>query len=457
MSMAARVAEELNLPANRVSYQIRYDATVSERTSIKFMTDGVLLRELSQDFLLTKYSVIIVDEAHERSMNTDILIGVLSRVIRLRDEMWREGKDGVKPLRLIIMSATLRVTDFTENTTLFSTPPPIISVEGRQHPVSVHFNRRTTHDYVNEAVKKASKIHARLPAGGILIFLTGQNEVHDLCRKLEKKYGKAVIEGQARLRKEAFGKTGLEGRLKDWIEGNDNGDVITARDGAVEVEELGIETANDTKLDDVKDNNSVEKDPEALDTDSEGSDSEEEAEIVADESDVPMHIVPLYSLLPKEKQMKVFERPPLGSRLVVVATNVAETSITIPGITYVVDAGRAKQRHYDTQTGIESFRVGWISKASAAQRSGRAGRTGPGHCYRLYSSAFYENHFDKFDEPEILRMPIEGVVLQMKAMHIDAVVNFPFPTPPDRQALQKAEQVLIHLSALENPQVSSKS
>lgn len=115
------------------------------------------------------------------------------------------------------------------------------------------------------------------------------------------------------------------------------------------------------------------------------------------------------------------------------------------------------QRHYDTQTGIESFRVGWVSKASAAQRSGRAGRTGPGHCYRLYSSAFYENHFDKFDEPEILRMPIEGVVLQMKAMHIDAVVNFPFPTPPDRQALQKAEQVLIHLSALENPQISSKS
>ncbi|KIO19381.1 hypothetical protein M407DRAFT_30988 [Tulasnella calospora MUT 4182] len=456
MSMAARVAEELNLPANRVSYQIRYDATVSERTSIKFMTDGVLLRELSQDFLLTKYSVIIVDEAHERSMNTDILIGVLSRVIRLRDEMWREGKDGVKPLRLIIMSATLRVTDFTENTTLFSTPPPIITVEGRQHSVSIHYNRRTTHDYVNEAVKKASKIHARLPPGGILIFLTGQNEVHDVCRKLEKKYGKLVIEGKERLRKEAFGKTGLEGRLKDWIEGKDDGDVITAREGAIEIEELGIDSANDTQLDDVNDNSPAEKDPEALDTDSEGSDSEEEVEIVVEESDVPMHIVPLYSLLPKEKQMKVFERPPLGSRLVVVATNVAETSITIPGITYVVDAGRAKQRHYDIQTGIESFRVGWISKASGAQRSGRAGRTGPGHCYRLYSSAFYENHFEKFDEPEILRMPIEGVVLQMKAMHIDAVVNFPFPTPPDRQALQKAEQVLIHLGALEQPQSSSK-
>lgn len=115
------------------------------------------------------------------------------------------------------------------------------------------------------------------------------------------------------------------------------------------------------------------------------------------------------------------------------------------------------QRHYDTQTGIESFRIGWISKASAAQRSGRAGRTGPGHCYRLYSSAFYENHFDQFDEPEILRMPIEGVVLQMKAMHIDAVVNFPFPTPPNRDALRKAEQVLVHLGAIDQPQASSRS
>ncbi|KAG9013562.1 putative ATP-dependent RNA helicase DHR1 [Tulasnella sp. 427] len=454
MSMASRVAEELNLPANRVSYQIRYDATVSERTSIKFMTDGVLLRELSQDFLLTKYSVIIVDEAHERSMNTDILIGVLSRVIRLREEMWIEGKDGVRPLRLIIMSATLRVTDFAENTTLFATPPPIITVEGRQHPVSVHFNQRTTHDYANEAVKKASKIHARLPPGGILIFLTGQNEVHDVCRKLDKKYGSSILEKKEKLRKEAFEKTGLGGRLKGWIEGKDDVERIDPREGAIETEDLGIEAGSNAQIDDGDENEKAEKDVDALDTDSEGSESEEEVQII-DESDVPMHIVPLYSLLPKEKQMKVFEKPPAGTRLVIVATNVAETSITIPGITYVVDAGRAKQRHYDPQTGIETFRVGWISKASAAQRSGRAGRTGPGHCYRLYSSAFYENHFDRFDEPEILRMPIDGVVLQMKAMHIDAVVNFPFPTPPDRDALRNAEKLLIHLGALEKPQTST--
>ena len=183
---------------------------------------------------------------------------------------------------------------------------------------------------------------------------------------------------------------------------------------------------------------------------------------------VPMHIVPLYSLLSSQDQMKAFKSPPEGSRLVVVATNVAETSLTIPGVRYVIDCGRAKQvrdasvmthesacvhhsflkREYDSQNGIQTFRITWISKASASQRAGRAGRTGPGHCYRLYSSAVFENHFEPFSEPEILRVPIEGVVLQMKSMHIDAVVNFPFPTPPDRLALRKAETLLTHLNAL---------
>ena len=181
-----------------------------------------------------------------------------------------------------------------------------------------------------------------------------------------------------------------------------------------------------------------------------------------------MHIIPLYSLLPSEKQMKVFEPPPAGTRLVVVATNVAETSLTIPGIRYVIDCGRAKevrqsymlglcrsssyegfQRKYNLANGIQSFQISWISKASAAQRSGRAGRTGPGHCYRLYSSAVFENYFDQFSQPEILRVPIEGVVLQMKCMHLDAVANFPFPTPPDRQSLRQAEKILMYLGALQ--------
>ncbi|CCM01865.1 uncharacterized protein FIBRA_03936 [Fibroporia radiculosa] len=454
ISMAARVAHELSLPPSRVSYQIRYDATVAPTTSIKFMTDGVLLRELATDFLLTKYSVVIIDEAHERSMNTDILIGVLSRVIRLREDMWRKDQGGVKPLRLVIMSATLRVSDFAENKTLFSSPPPIINVPARQHPVTIHFSRRTSSDYVTEAIKKASKIHARLPPGGILIFLTGQNEITGVCRKLEARYGRKALEAKRKMRRAA---------QKRLIERADAEDEATARQATVAPVQVDIEPEDidlgatgqdpaDLALDIDGDVTTVE-DPEALDTDAELDD--EELGIDSEETDTPMHIVPLYALLPSEKQTQVFQLPPPGTRLVVVATNVAETSLTIPDIRYVVDCGRAKERRYDVVNGIQAFQVSWISKASAAQRAGRAGRTGPGHCYRLYSSALYEQYFDQFSQPEILRVPIEGVVLQMKSMNIDAVVNFPFPTPPDRTSLSKAETILSHLGALKSKSSAS--
>ncbi|TFY66717.1 hypothetical protein EVG20_g4366 [Dentipellis fragilis] len=450
MSMAARVSHELSLTSSRVSYQIRYDATVSPSTSIKFMTDGVLLRELATDFLLTKYSVIIIDEAHERSMNTDILIGVLSRVIKLREKMWQENKNGIRPLRLVIMSATLRVSDFAENKTLFATPPPIINVAARQHPVTIHFNRRTVSDYVGEAVRKTSKVHARLPPGGVLIFLTGQNEITGACRKLEAKYGAKALEAKRKHRQSTQARLDAQNFFKE------DRDMVSVRPAQADLEaeemELGNAEDNDLALD-VDDAEGAEEDLDALDTDEE---LDNELGIDAEESDAPMHIVPLYSLLPSDKQMRVFQPPPEGSRLVVVATNVAETSLTIPGIRYVVDCGRAKERRYNVANGIQSFQISWISKASAAQRAGRAGRTGPGHCYRLYSSAVFENYFDPFSQPEILRMPIDGVVLQMKSMHIDAVVNFPFPTPPDRTTLRQAEAILCHLGALDVSAIAPK-
>ncbi|PFH53904.1 hypothetical protein AMATHDRAFT_136330 [Amanita thiersii Skay4041] len=443
MSMATRVAHELSLTPSSVSYQIRYDATVSSSTSIKFMTDGVLLRELATDFLLSKYSVIIIDEAHERSMNTDILIGVLSRVIRLREEMWKNGKDDVKPLRLVIMSATLRVSDFLENKSLFATSPPVINIAARQYPVTIHFNRRTTSDYTSEAVKKASKIHTRLPPGGILIFLTGQNEILGVCRKLEARFGRKAIKARKQCRTKVFVKTEDE---QDFGFQSQVTPVKSIADVEAEDMDLGA-TESENLVFDIDDGMDDEDDPEALDTDQESL--AEELSLNADEeTEVPMHVIPLYSLLSKEKQMRVFQPVPPDCRLVVVSTNVAETSLTIPGIRYVIDCGRAKERQYDVTNGIQAFRVNWISKASAAQRAGRAGRVGPGHCYRLYSSALYENYFDKFSQPEILRIPIEGIVLQMKAMHIDTVVNFPFPTSPDRAALKKAELILTHLGAL---------
>ncbi|TVY14116.1 putative ATP-dependent RNA helicase [Lachnellula arida] len=414
VSMAKRVGDEMGDHGKRVAYQIRFEGTVGAETAIKFMTDGVLLREVAQNIALRKYSAIVIDEAHERSVNTDILIGMLSRVVKLREEMAAED-DSIKPLKLIIMSATLRITDFTQNKTLFSDPPLVLQAEGRQFPVTNHFARRTHHDYVEDTFRKISKGHKKLPPGGILVFLTGQNEITQLSKKL----------------KEAFriGHTATGPQVR-----------ISGKDAPMEAEDVDFGEAMDDNNDDYDDD---EVDITVNDDEDFKLEGEEE-----ESGPAKMHILPLYSLLPTREQLRVFEPPPDGSRLVVLATNVAETSLTIPGIRYVFDCGRSKERKYDRTTGVQSFEVGWISKASASQRAGRAGRTGPGHCYRLYSSAVYERDFQDFAEPEILRMPIEGVVLQLKAMNLQHIVNFPFPTPPDRQSLASSEKLLTYLSAI---------
>ncbi|XP_017465879.1 PREDICTED: probable ATP-dependent RNA helicase kurz [Rhagoletis zephyria] len=181
IAMSKRVAHEMNLSQQEVSYLIRFEGNVTPQTRIKFMTDGVLLKEVESDFLLHRYSVIILDEAHERSSYTDILVGLLSRIVPLR---LKRGD----PLKLIIMSATLRVEDFIGNTKLFKYPPPLLKVEARQYPVTVHFQRHTPNDYMQEAYRKTVKIHSKLPEGGILVFLTGQQEVNTLVRKLRRTF-----------------------------------------------------------------------------------------------------------------------------------------------------------------------------------------------------------------------------------------------------------------------------
>lgn len=418
VSMSKRVATELGgSHSPKVAYQIRFEGTTRKDTAVKFMTDGVLLREVAEDLSLSKYSAIIIDEAHERSVNTDVLIGMLSRVIKLRSELAEEDSKK-KPLKLIIMSATLRIEDLTMNSRLFAKPPPVLQVEGRQHPVTMHFARRTSADYVDEAFRKIRRGHKKLPPGGFLVFLTGRNEIVHLSKRL----------------KEAFGglKTAEPPRVR-----------IPASEAPVEAED--IEFGDDFEGGDRN---------EGDDFDEIMSDDEEEDEdfkIEEEQEAAPLKakILPLYSLLPTQEQLRVFEDTPEGTRQIILATNVAETSLTIPGIRYVFDCGRSKERHYEPRTGVQSYGVGWISKASASQRAGRAGRTGPGHCYRLYSSAVYERDFEEFAIPELLRMPLEGIVLQLKAMNLTKVVNFPFPTPPDRQELAKAEKTLTYLSALD--------
>ncbi|SCV05219.1 LANO_0H02674g1_1 [Lachancea nothofagi CBS 11611] len=430
VSMAKRVSKELGNYHDTVSYQIRFDSTVSENTKMKFMTDGVLLREMMNDFMLTKYSSIIIDEAHERNINTDILIGLLSRCVRLRAKNHSKNPDQTKKLKLIIMSATLRVSDFSENLSLFVSPPPVLKVDARQYPVSIHFNKRTAFNYSEEAFRKTCKIHQKLPKGAILIFMTGQQEITDMVNKLRKEF--------------PFPKAS-----KSFKEMGTSNPTIKVNPKNVDIEAEDVDFSVNVMKDEVNDDAIDDYEQQESEAE-EGFDEELEDDQTATD---PLYVLPLYSLLPTKDQLKVFQEPPKGSRLCVVATNVAETSLTIPNIRYVVDCGRSKERVFNESNGVQSFEVNWISKASADQRSGRAGRTGPGHCYRLYSSAVYENDFQQFSKPEILRMPVESVVLQMKSMAIHNILNFPFPTPPSHGSLSKAVSLLQYLGALDQKQV----
>ena len=355
VSVSNRVAEEMQLSTNVVSYQIRYANKTSTQTKIKFMTDGILMREVQEDLLLKKYSCIILDEAHERTLGTDVLIGYLSRIVALRNS----GKiSGVGKLKVIVMSATLRVSDFTHES-LFALPPPIIKVEGRQHQVIVHYNRRTNEDYVQEALKKVCSIHEKLPQGGILVFVTGQHEVQRLVFELKAKFRSNLdSENQSLLQPKT--------NLFELDE-----EVNSESDGEVDHKWLDDPAKEDDYKSDAESDNE-EENIEILGESHEDDACTESSKIAPSmlEPNSPVYVLPLYSMLPTAAQLKIFENPPNGHRLIVVATNIAETSLTIPNISYVVDAGKAKERCYNTETGMQNFRVSWTSKASADQRAG---------------------------------------------------------------------------------------
>lgn len=397
----------------------------------------------------------------------------------------------VKPLKLVIMSATLRVEDFTANPRMFPTPPPMLRVPARQFPVTVHFSRKTELlDYVGTAYKKVCAIHRKLPPGGILVFLTGQREVEDLCRKLRKgfrrrdnasgsslpqggtdkfesgpphaengnpddKFGdlsmdtiSAAVDGQQSITNQKNNDSGFPHEDADA-----SGDEFVGGGSASEEDESDLDMVDNLPNDEDA-LQKLRRSVHALSGKSEGDEAgsastkpkDDDVGNSAHDADTetqkpqngnpepetntpigpgPVHVLPLYALLPAAAQLRVFAGVPKGTRLIVVATNVAETSITIPGVRYVVDCGRAKEREIDRSSGISKYEVQWISKASADQRAGRAGRTGPGHCYRLYSSAHFNDSFPQFAVPEINKATIEGVVLVMKCMGIDKVIINP--------------------------------
>lgn len=365
VTVAKRVAEECDVQlGQRVGYSIRFDDTTSSSTRLKYMTDGFLLREALLDPLLSRYSVIIVDEAHERTVHTDVLLALLKKVQRDRSKAFNErsetgdvlrGCQGrkVSPLKLIIMSASLDARVFSE----YYGGARALHVQGRQFPVEVFYTVHPESDYVDAALVTIFQIHLEEKPGDILVFLTGQDEIESVERLVQE-------------------------RLQHLPE-------------------------DKRKL-------------------------------------LPLAI---FSALPSEQQMRVFAPAPIGFRKVVLATNIAETSITIPGIRYVVDPGFVKARTYDPSKGMETLDVIPASKAQALQRSGRAGREGPGKCYRLYP----EREFEKLEDstkPEIKRCNLSNVILQLKALGIDDIVGFDFIDKPSRGAIVKALEELRLLGAL---------
>ncbi|XP_071686171.1 probable pre-mRNA-splicing factor ATP-dependent RNA helicase DEAH5 [Rutidosis leptorrhynchoides] len=352
MSVAKRVAEEFGCRlGEEVGYSIRFEDCTCPETVIKYMTDGMLLREILVDENLSQYSVIMLDEAHERTMHTDVLFGLLKGLVKRRPD-----------LRLIVTSATLDAEKFSSyffNCNIFTIP-------GRTFPVEILYTKQPESDYLDAALITVMQIHLTEPEGDILVFLTGQEEIDHACQCLFE-------------------------RMKG----------------------LGKNV------------------PELI-------------------------ILPVYSALPSEMQSRIFEPAPPGKRKVVVATNIAEASLTIDGIFYVIDPGFAKQNVYNPKQGLDSLVITPISQASAKQRAGRAGRTGPGKCYRLYTESAFNNEMSPTSIPEIQRINLGLITLNLKAMGINDLLSFDFMDPPSPQALISALEQLYTLGALDEEGLLTK-
>lgn len=355
MSVAQRVADEMDVKlGEEVGYSIRFDDMTSPKTILKYMTDGMLLREAMNDHNLTRYSTIILDEAHERTMATDVLMGLLKEVVVRRPD-----------LKIIIMSATLDAQKFQR----YFMDAPLLAVPGRTHPVEVFYTPEPEQDYVEAAIRTVLQIHATEGEGDILVFLTGEEEIEDASRKIYM-----------------------------------------------------------------------------------------EAEEMVREADAgPLKVYPLYGSLPPHMQQRIFEpapppRRPGGrpGRKVIISTNIAETSLTIDGIVYVVDPGFSKQKIYNPRIRVESLLVSPISKASAQQRAGRAGRTRPGKCFRLYTEEAFKKELIEATYPEILRSNLSSTVLELKKLGVDDLVHFDLMDPPAPETLMRALEELNYLACLDD-------
>ena len=448
-SLSMRLCEEMNVKlGEEVGYQIRYETqNISKKTEIKFVTDGILLKELENDSLLSEYSVIIIDEAHERTINSDLLIGFISQILKIRYILWRrkmtynnnnnssnnnENKY-VLPLRLIIMSATLRVSEFSENK-IFSSllKPRVVEISTRQYPVNIYHSKKTENDYINEAFKYCCKIHRRLPEGNVIVFLTGKREILDLCKKLREEF------------------LGIKKLEIDEEEEENN----TSNPKIIEKKENDENKKNNPNEENEEKNNESKKEEKKEEEKIIEEIEDDNKESIEDKKEYsPVIILPLYSSMEPEEQMKIYAEHK-GKRMIVVSTNVAETSLTIPNVRYVVDSGRVKKRIYKSGLSFSTFKIEWVSQASANQRSGRAGRTCEGYCYRLYSNGLYVK-MDKFTEPQISTSPLSQVILTLKSMKVKNIYLFPFVTKPKLYFIDKSLEHLVNVGAVDIPDIEN--
>jgi pre-mRNA-splicing factor ATP-dependent RNA helicase DHX38/PRP16 len=343
MSVAARVADEAGcVLGEEVGYSIRFEDVTSDKTVIKYMTDGVLLRESLRDKDLDVYSCIVMDEAHERSLNTDVLFGVLREVLKRRSD-----------LRLIVTSATLDASKFQD----FFGGSPIFRIPGRTFPVRLEYASSVPEDFVDAAVRKVLQIHMTMPAGDILVFMTGQEDIEATC---------------------------------------------------------GIVAQRAMRLDDCP----------------------------------PLLVLPMYSQLPADLQTRIFDKADEGVRKCIVSTNIAETSLTVDGIVYVIDSGFCKLKVYNPKIGMDALQVTPVSQANSNQRKGRAGRTQPGICYRLYTERSFLDEMLVSNIPEIQRTNLSNVVLLLKSLGVDNLLHFAFMDPPPQETILQSLYQLWVLDAI---------
>ncbi|RLN96655.1 hypothetical protein BBJ28_00020329 [Nothophytophthora sp. Chile5] len=343
MSVAQRVSEEMDVTlGDEVGYAIRFEDLTSDKTVIKYMTEGVLLRESLREADLDSYSCVIMDEAHERALNTDVLFGILRKVVQRRSDF-----------KLVVTSATLDADKFAR----FFGGVPMFTIPGRTFHVDTRYAKSPSEDYVDAAVKQVMQIHLSHPPGDVLVFMTGQEDIEATCYVLADRMGKV--------------------------------------DGAP-----------------------------------------------------PLMVLPMYSQLPADLQAKIFDASDV--RKCIVSTNIAETSLTVDGIKYVIDAGFCKVKVYNPKIGMDALQVTPISQQNANQRAGRAGRTGPGVAYRLYTERQFCNELLEAQIPEIQRTNLGYVVLLLKSLGVSNLLEFDFMDPPPQDNILNSMYQLWVLGALDN-------